>query len=259
MTYSSAPRIFRTEAIVLKGYDFGEADRILTFYTPNFGKLRAIAKGVRRTKSRKAGHLDLFTRSNLLVARGRNLDIVTQAETIESYRPMRHDLWRVSYAHYVAELVDNFTAEQLGNYPLYTSTVATLRRLAASPNLELVIRSFELRLLGLTGYQPQLHRCLICGSTVAPQVNRFSAKMGGVLCPDCVSSDPSSPAISVDALKALRNLQTNETVMLQMSNLAETVRREIEQRLQEYIAYRMESRPRSLKFLDQLRAESIAP
>src|SRR5437588_93894 len=114
LTNHSAPRVYRTEAIVLRGYDYGEADRILTLYTPNSGKLRAIAKGVRRTKSRMAGHLDLFTRSNMLVARGRQLDIVTQAETIESFRSMRDDLSRVSLAHYVAELVDSFTAEQLG-------------------------------------------------------------------------------------------------------------------------------------------------
>jgi DNA repair protein RecO (recombination protein O) len=86
--------VYRTEGIVLKGYDFGEADRILTLYTPQLGKLRAVAKGMRRTKSRMGGHLDLFTRSNLLVARGRQLDIVTQAETIESFASMRTDLLR---------------------------------------------------------------------------------------------------------------------------------------------------------------------
>lgn len=259
MTNPSAPRVYRTEAIVLKGYDYGEADRILTFYTPHIGKLRAVAKGVRRTKSRMSGHLDLFTRSSLLLARGRQLDIVTQAQTIESFRPLRDDLWRVSLAHYVAELVNGFTAEALANFPLYALTANTFRRLSSAAGAELAVRSFELQLLGLTGYRPQLHRCLNCASEITPQENAFSAKMGGILCPDCRVADRAAAPISVDALKAMRNLQTNENAMLQLGSLPEPVARELDQRLQEYIAYRLESRPRSLKFLEQLRSEGAAP
>jgi DNA repair protein RecO (recombination protein O) len=206
-----------------------------------------------------SGHLDLFTRTSLLLARGRQLDIVTQAETVENFRPLRDDLWRVSLAHYVAELVDAFTAEALTNYPLYSLTTSTLRRLAGTANAELAVRSFEMQLLGLTGYRPQLHRCLNCGQEIAPEVNAFSAKMGGILCPACATADRASAPISVDALKAMRNLQTNERAMLQLGALPESVSRELDQRLQEYIAYRMESRPRSLKFLDQLRSEGAAP
>jgi DNA repair protein RecO (recombination protein O) len=253
------PRLYRTEAIVLKAFDYGEADRILTLSTAHNGKLRAIAKGVRKTKSRKAGHLDLFIRSNLLVARGRQLDVITQAETIESFRPMRDDLWRLSYCHYVAELVDSFSMEQLPNYPLYALTVSTLRRLATYSNLDLVVRSFEIQLLGYTGYRPQLHRCLSCDSTIQPQSNHFSPKLGGVLCPDCALLDSAAPAISVNALKLLRNLQTNEAALLEVEDIDAGVRREVEQRLQEYVSHRLESRPRSINFLERLRTESVAP
>ncbi|MBI4630353.1 MAG: DNA repair protein RecO [Chloroflexi bacterium] len=90
----SRERTFRTEAIVLRRKDFGEADRILTLFTPELGKIRAVAKGIRKPASRKAGHLELYTRSRLLVAKGRDMDIVTQAETVESYRPLREDLLR---------------------------------------------------------------------------------------------------------------------------------------------------------------------
>lgn len=251
--------MYRTEALVLKGYDYAEADRILTLYTPRSGKLRVIAKGVRRTKSRKAGHLDLFTRSTLLVARGRQLDIVTQAETIEAFRPMREDLWRVSYGHYVAELIDAFSVEQLANVPLYGAAVATFRRLAESPNLDVTVRAFEMQLLSLSGYQAQLHRCLQCRAQILPEINRFSAKMGGILCPRCAAADAAAPAISVNALKVLRNLQTNEHAMLSLPDMPEDVQREIEQRMHEYIVYRLENRPRSIKFIEHLRAEGATP
>src|SRR5579864_2914277 len=105
-------RVYRTEAIVLKGYDYGEADRILTLLTPHLGKLSAIAKGVRRTKSRMSGHVDLFTRSSLLIARGRQLDIITQADTLENFRPVRSDLWRSSPRHFA------------GSQPARTSTLS---------------------------------------------------------------------------------------------------------------------------------------
>lgn len=259
LTNSNSPRVYRTEGIVLKAYDFGEADRILTLYTPQVGKLRAVAKGVRRTKSRKAGHLDLFTRTTLLVARGRQLDIVTQAETIETFAPMRTDLVRLSYAHYVAELVDAFTVEQLANYPAYATTVATLRRIACAEDPALSVRSFEVQLLGLMGYRPQLHRCLSCDASIEPVSNRFSPKMGGVLCPACSSRDGAAHPISVPALKLLRNLQTNEMAMLGLSDVPIHVGQEVEARMAEYISYRLEKAPRSVRFLDRLRAEGARP
>jgi DNA repair protein RecO (recombination protein O) len=205
-----------------------------------------------------AGHLDLFTRSSLLIAAGRQLDIVTQAETIESFQPMRQDLWRSSYGHYVAELVDSFSAERLANYPVYALTVATFRRLASSPNLSLVVRSFELQLLSMTGFRPQLYRCLSCDGEIEPQINHFSPRMGGVLCPDCAPADSAASPISVNALKLLRNLQTNESTVLQTNSIAEGVQKEVEKRLQEYIEFRLESRPRSIRVLEHLRAGAAA-
>lgn len=252
-----AARVYRTEGIVLKGYNYGEADRILTLITPNNGKLRAVAKGVRKTKSRMSGHLDLFTRSTLFVARGRQLDIVTQAETIDNFRGVREDLWRSTYCHYVAELLDGFSAEALANYPLYSLAVQTFQRLASASNCDLVVRSFELQLLGHTGYRPQLHRCLGCEAEIRPDGNRFSVKLGGVLCPLCGSADASAPPISSSALKALRNLQVNEGAMLRLPDLDSEVRREVGARLSEYIAYRLESLPRSTAFLDRLRSEGV--
>ena len=112
-------RVYRTEAVVLRHSDFAEADRLLTVYTPYLGKVRLLAKGIRKPRSRKAGHLELFTRTQLLVARGRNLDIITQAQTLEPYLALRQDLWRMSHAYYVGELVDCFGEEQAENHTLY--------------------------------------------------------------------------------------------------------------------------------------------
>jgi DNA repair protein RecO (recombination protein O) len=253
----TAPRVYRTEAVVLRALDFGEADRIVTFYTPHLGKLRATAKGVRRLKSRKAGHLDLFMRSNLLVAAGRNLDIVTQAEGIESFRPLREDLRRSIYAEYVAELVDGFSPDRMANPTLYDLLILTLRRLATVEHVELSVRSFELQLLGLAGYRPELFHCLRCNSVIQAQVNRFSAQAGGVLCPACAGSVPLSRSVSVNALKVMRYLQSNEAAILHVRGLDRGVSEEIEQHLQECIAFRLERRPNSFRFVERLRLEGV--
>jgi DNA repair protein RecO (recombination protein O) len=255
MPPASAPRVYRTEALVLKAYDYGEADRILTLYTPTYGKLRAIAKGVRRTKSRMSGHVDLFTHSSLLVARGRQLDIVTQADTIESYAPLRLDLWRSSWAHYVAELVEAFSADNQANYPVFTLTASTFRRLAAHPNPELAVRAFEVALLALVGYRPQLYRCVSCETSIQPNGNRFSTRLGGVLCQNCHAVDPMAIPMGDDALKLLRNLQTNEEAVLGLERLPPEVRAEAGRILQEHIVYRLEGRPRSLAVIERLRTE----
>jgi len=151
-------RLYRTEAIVLKRRDYGEADRILTVFTPDFGKLTLLAKGVRKTRSRKAGHVELFTDSTMLVAKGRTWDLVSQAEMIEPFRALHEDLQRTSYAFYIAELLDGFTQERDPHPQIFALLKETLSRLAASKDevLPLVARFFDLRLLSQMGY-PRLH------------------------------------------------------------------------------------------------------
>src|SRR5512135_955252 len=122
-------RSFRVEAVVLRHANWGEADRMLGLYTREQGKLRAVAKGARKIKSRKAGHLEPFTRVALMLARGRDMWIVTQAETVDAYQPLREDLLLPSYAAYVIELLDRCTYEEGENRALFTLVADTLDRL----------------------------------------------------------------------------------------------------------------------------------
>ena len=115
----SRPRVYKTEAVVLKRTNLGEADNIVTLYTPNLGKIRAVAKGIRRPRSKLCGNLDLLTRSALLLAQGQNLDIVTQCQSIEGFPLVKNDLNRIGCALYIAELLDQFTVEHVENYPVY--------------------------------------------------------------------------------------------------------------------------------------------
>ncbi len=250
-------RLYNTDAIILRRSDFGEADRLLTVYTPHRGKLRLVAKGIRKTKSRKAGHLELFTHASLQVAAGRNLDIVVQADTVQAYRALREDLDKISHAYYLAELVDKFTEEYDPSYPIFELLALTLARLAdGSPTDQfLALRFMEIHLLGLTGFQPQLFLCVSCGTQIEPGENYFHIAGGGVMCPDCGAAHPHADPISLGVLKVLRFLQTRPWEQVAGVQLKTDTRRAVENLLLRYITFTLEKRLKSVDFLRKLRKE----
>ena len=251
------PRLYRTEAIILREIDYGEADRILTLLTPG-GQVSAIAKGVRRSTSHKVGHVDLFYRVEFMLARGRNLEVVTHAECLESYEGLRGDLLRFSYACYAGELVWRFAQEGEENEALYDLTTQGLRWLAVGHDPHLWMRYFQLRLLACSGYQPELFHCVGCGGEIRPQRNYFSFAQGGLLCPECQPHYGDAEAVSINAQKVMRYLQTHgpsdvENLRLKMSTLDE-----IEALLHGYLQYTLEREIRSVAFLRRLHGGSEA-
>jgi len=250
----AAPRVYKTTAIVLRQRRLGEADKILTLYTPNLGKLDAVAKGVRRPKSKLAGHVEPLTHSTFLLARGRELDIVTQAQTLEVFRPLRESLERTGRALYVAELVDRFTPERQESYPVFRLLLETLRRLAGEERLDIVLRFFEMRLLDHLGYRPQLERCVACDRPLEPVANNWSVESGGVVCPDC---GPASP-LSLNALKMMRLLQKGNYGDVARVRVTPALGAELERHLRQYLLYVLERDIRSVRFLDTLRRSGAA-
>jgi DNA repair protein RecO (recombination protein O) len=249
-------RVYRTEAVVLRHSDFGEADRLLTVYTPYRGKLRLLAKGARKPRSRKTGHLDLFTRSHLLIARGRNLDLVTQAETVEPYLPLRSSLELMARGHYIAELVDDFGEEQAENPPLYELLCNALDWICTSPQTSLALRFFELRLLELAGYRPQLFECARCRTALEPVTNHYSDEAGGVVCPRCAPAEREARPLALGAFKVLRYLQTRSHAECLGLHISSSTATEVERLLQGNLTYILERRLKSVEFMNQLRHEA---
>ncbi len=254
---SARQRVYRTEAIVLRRTDFGEADRLLTAFTPERGKLRLVAKGARKPSSRKSGHLELFSHGQYMVAVGRDLDIVTQAETLEPFLPLREDLLRTTYAYYVAELADAFTAERDENRPLFELLKDAFGWLCEASDLQLVARYYELHLLGLAGYQPQLFVCGGCKERLEPEVNYLSAADGGVFCRRCGYDRLGTTEISVNALKVLRFLQTREWETCRLLRLSPSSHAEVERLLNGYITYHLERKLKSVDFIHRLRRQML--
>ncbi len=202
-----APRVTRSEAVVIRHRRFGDSDRIVTLLTPARGKIDAIAKGALRPRSRLAGHLEPLTHAEVLLAHGRNLDIITQAQTIEGFGAIRDDLDRLSLALYLLELADRLTVEHAEADAVYRLLLIALLRLARGDGQQIVARSFELGLLDATGFGPQWRDCAACGEAVSPDAPAWSPLAGGVICAACRASHPEAGPIDLSVLKVLRFIQ----------------------------------------------------
>ncbi len=245
-------RLYRTEGIIVRRTDTGEADRILTLYTPDRGKLHLVARGVRRPGSRLAGHLELLSHSTFLIARARTLDIVTQAQTLHAFAGIRQDLERIGWACYLAELVERLTVEA-ENEPVFALLLEALEYLEQGRDAELLARSFELHLLGYLGYRPQVFCCVSCEEPLEPRAHTFSASLGGVLCPQCRERDRRARPLSLEALKVLRYLLRNGLGEATRLRLNAARRREVEEVLHDYIRAILEREPNSVAVLQTLR------
>lgn len=247
--------VFRTEAVILRRQDFGEADRLLTLLTPEHGKFRAIAKGARKPTARKTGHVELFALVDMLIARGRELHIVAQAETKEPFLVLREDLVRSTYANHFAELMDRFTGDHDTGQAEFRLLVNGLGWLCTDIDPRLVARYYELALLGLAGFAPSLHYCCIGQEALEPHDHFFSPPDGGVMCAD--HHGQRGTPITLNAFKTLRYLQTRPWDAVKVLQLGAALHLELERLMLSYLSYLLEQRLQSVEFLKRLRREDL--
>jgi len=245
-------RLYKTEGIVLKHVYVGEADAIITAYTPLMGKLRAVAKGATRIKSRLGGHLEPLTHCRMMLAEGRSMDIVSGCETIDAFVPLRSDLWLTSCGLYAADLVDRLGEDGSENRELFSLLLSTLQSLTAGVDPALVLRYFEFHSLAYSGYLPELWKCVACNHSLEPMTNYFSASAGGLLCPECGPTDGLARGASVDAIKVLRFLSRNDQEAVARLRLRPSLVRELEELMRGYVVYVLDREVRSANWLRQL-------
>jgi DNA repair protein RecO (recombination protein O) len=234
-------RSFRASAVVLRHADWGEADRLLTLFTRERGKVRALAKGARKIVSRKAGHLQPFTQIVIQLAKGRDLLIVTQVETVNAFLPLHDDLLKTSHAAYVVELLLRFSYEDEGANPaIFRLLVETLKRIEAEDDAWLAVRYYEMRLLDAVGFRPQLFECVNCGRAILAEDQFFSFTAGGVICPRCGQGLPNLAGISVETLKYLRHFQRSNYKDASRANPSLEIKKEAEVLMQGYFTYLLE-------------------
>jgi DNA repair protein RecO (recombination protein O) len=253
MTSSRRDHIYRTDALVVGRLDLGEVDRILTFFTPQHGKIRVIAKGIRRPQSRKAPHLELFSQARVMLAKGRELDVVTSAETIDAHWALRTDLEAFGHASYLVELLNQFTEDRQENLRAYDLLKSSLRLLDEGIDPYAVSRFYELALITAVGFRPQLYQCVNCERDIVAEPNALSFRIGGLLCPLCRSADLSAPVLSVNAQKYIRVLDRSGLSAAIQLQLDGQTKSEVEGALAGYARHHAERDSRSLGVIKSIR------
>src|SRR5688500_4266161 len=187
--------LYKEQGVVLRSSKLGEADKIVTVMTQGSGKVRAVAKGIRKTTSRFGARLEPFTHVSLMVYRGRGaLDTVSQAEILSPFSALRGDLGSFAAGEAMLEAVDKVAEEHERNVRLFMLLLSGLRALQERPaDPAAVAESFLLKLLSLSGFHPSLNACAVCGS---PRPELFSSGQGGAICDRCAEhgAGPASPA-----------------------------------------------------------------
>ena len=229
--------LYRDQGVVLRTIRLGEADRIVNLMTFGHGKVRAVVKGVRKTKSRFGGRLEPMSHVSLQLYTGRELDVVTQAESIDHFRPIREDLDRMGAAITLLEAVDQVAQEREANARLYQMLVGALRTLAAR-NSPVLVPSFLWKLLALEGAHPMLDACAGCGED--EELVAFDLLEGGALCRTCRRGMP----VSDDALALLRRILGGDLARVldePKSGTTEEVERLATRSFEEHIERRLRS------------------
>ena len=257
----SRARLYKTEGIVLRSMDLGEADRVLTVLTPRLGKLRVIAKGIRRPRSRLGGGLEPFSDVHLVLAVGRTFDVVTQAALEDPHLGLRDDLHSTAAAWYLVELADRFCEGSADSHEAFELLAQGLAALDADPaevSREVVTRWFELHLLGAMGFRPELGQCLDCGAPIEPDGNLYAPVAGGLLGPECGHAALGARPISAAALKVMRHLQRSSLTEVLRLRLPIATQREVERLLHATLSAVLERELRSRDFLDEVALRDAA-
>jgi DNA repair protein RecO (recombination protein O) len=243
--------------MVLKRFDLGEADRVLTVLTPHDGKLRLIARGVRRPTSRLGGTLEPFAELQLMVARARTFDVVTQASVSEAWLHLRDRLESAATAWYLGEMAERATEERATAYPVYALLRRACQLLDDGMAPGRVARWFEFGLADALGVRPEVERCVECDRVLeAGERFRWVPALGGVLCERHAGPLAEMVGLSQDALKVLRAYRRLDIEALAALRLPATVEREVEGAMRRFMRHALEREARSLAFLDEVRHTS---
>lgn len=243
-------RIYTTESIILRSTPLGEADRLLTIFSRNLGKLKATARGARRITSKLGGHIDPLTCSSLTLASGKTIDTITSADTLEAFLPLKKSLNLISEGLYLAELVDALNPLEAPNLPTYNLLLLGLKQFSNTSSPILLRHYLEAQLLKSSGFLPELNVCTECRLNLTPGNHLFSPRSGGTLCLKCANLYEDAIHISVDAIKVMRYLLSTTVTLATRLNVSERLEFELTNLIRRFLQHTLEKEIRSFTFLN---------
>ncbi|MBI5327436.1 MAG: DNA repair protein RecO [Deltaproteobacteria bacterium] len=246
---------FTTDAIVLSSLDYGESDRIVTFYTLEFGKLKGIAKGAKRSKKRFVNNLEPFSYIKLLFfqKQGRELVMLEQAETVRRFDNLMLDIDRLAFGSYCLELLNEMTMEGQKNRKAFELLLKFFIMLDAGAHIRTIVMLFEMRLLSILGYQPYLEMCIVCKNTPTNN-NRifFSSARSGILCSNCRGQEKSLILASPGAIKFLILAAKTDIDKADRIAMPDWAAKECKLVMDDFLRYQLGKELKSKRFIEKI-------
>ncbi|OGY32363.1 MAG: DNA repair protein RecO [Candidatus Woykebacteria bacterium RIFCSPLOWO2_01_FULL_41_12] len=248
-------RSYTAEAIILKRTNFDEADKIITFLSKYKGKFTAIAKGVRKIASRRSPNLELFNKVKGHFASGRNLDVLTEVETVHTFKKIKESLEKTGSTFVLLEVTNGFLEEGQGGrlvFDLLDDSLSQIEAAKDSNSLKKALAAYEVKFLEKVGYKPELFTCVKCKGDLISEKLAISPELGGVLHSDCSENKLFTKPISSNILKALRFFQMEEPPRIERLKITKELAEDLEQTLKFYLEYLLERELKSSLFLKQV-------
>jgi len=238
------------EGIVIRTTDYGESNKIVTIFTREAGKIAGMARGAKKTNSRLASPTQLFTYGYFMIHGNRGLGTMQQAELITSFRAIREDIFKTAYATYILDLIDKGTGEKERNPFIFELLLQTLQYINEEYDSEIVTNIFEMKMLNVLGFYPEMNRCAVCGNTEAQF--GFSIKENGLICHQCFDTDPHFFPLSQNAVKLLRLFYFFDIHRLGSISVKPETKKELKDIISLYYDEYSGLQLKSKRFLDQL-------
>jgi DNA repair protein RecO (recombination protein O) len=232
-------KAYRVHALVIRSRAFMEADRLVTLFSRERGKIQAVARGARRPRNRFSGSTGVFTFGIFHLFGGKNLENLSSVEVLEPFGDLREDLDKIAYASYFAELVDKSLEDGQVQEDMFTLLLQAFHVLDAGMDPRRTARAFEIRLLMLQGLQPELNRCVHCGVVLDRAGGRvnLSAAQGGVLCAECRQPEDQCIQVSRGSVEMLKRLAATELSKLSMLRCNVEMEHDLERMLRAFLSH----------------------
>lgn len=245
--------LYKAKGIIVKSVDLSEADKIITIYSDVGGKISAVAKGLRKTKSKFGSRLEPFNYVQLLLYRGRSLDTITQVDIISPFLGIRKNLDKIAYASAMLDLVDKVAQEgQQGENKAFHLLLRSLEILdKTNHHFKLLLIAFDMKFMATSGYLPSLKSCAICEETIPLEKGTFSSERGGVLCKRCSSVDLMAVPLSPEAITILGRILDADLEKVSSFKIADSAVRELSLLTERYLEYYLQTRLRSRDYLSK--------
>ncbi|MFP4015403.1 MAG: DNA repair protein RecO [Halanaerobiales bacterium] len=252
--------IIETESVVLKQYDLGESDKIITFYTKDYGKIRAIAKGVRKGNNRFSGIVLPFSYNLLTVYKGRSLDRINQLNNIFSFSKLREDLTKMAFASFMAEIIEKVGLENNPNQALFSLLLASFYRILKKEekDIKYIELAFKILIMGILGFKPVLKQCVLCNNEVVySNRNLLAVEYGGLICNNCIKDEYKYNKENVflrgESLKIMNIILERGFAPLDKLIISKSAYVELDKAINNFLFYHLDLNLKSLDFLNMIK------